>query len=54
MYIDIVDELNSRYKSRVSYSYFTYRKVHVRKILIGGLKSYLFMLFQRHGRWDLN
>ena len=28
MYIDIVDELNSRYKFRVSYSYSTYRKVY--------------------------
>ena len=33
MYIDIVDDLNSRYKSRVSYSYSTYRKVYIRKIL---------------------
>ena len=40
MYIDILDELNSRYKSRVSYSYSTYRKVkYIRKILMGGLKS---------------
>ena len=29
MYIDNVDELNSRYKSRVSYSYSTYRKVYI-------------------------
>ena len=28
MYIDIVDELNSRYKSRIFYSYSTYRKVY--------------------------
>ena len=39
MYIDIVDELNSRSNSRVSYSYSTYRKVYIRKILMGGLKS---------------
>ena len=39
MYIDIVDEQNSRYKSRVSYSYSTYRKVCIRKILMRGLKS---------------
>ena len=39
MYIDIVDELNSRYKTRVSYSYYTYRKVYIHKILMGGLKS---------------
>ena len=54
MYIDIVDELNSRYKSRVSFSYSTYRMIYIRKILMGDLKSQLFMLFQRHGRWDLN
>ena len=40
MYIDIIDELNLRYKSRASYSYSTYRKdKNIRKILMGGLKS---------------